>query len=253
MPLGPVSLPAFFPGGSQARPSPIMSLHEVPRLLGAILEETGHRSGSAPGSEEAPGTHCSSSSQGDQLWPRRPGSQEVQQVGRGVQGRRVHPRSDEKTGASSGELRRRSLSPRPERITGCGGPRAGGSRVSGAEIRSSWLKLPWVPGQRAMGGLGAGHRSSWGVCQRLAGACPSDGMTQGCDWTRDHPLPSLVLAWGCLSRGPWSCCSVPSFRHPAPLPGVPCPSGSQGSGRHLVNRRQCGAGAWAAAGNQNRC
>ena len=185
--------------------------------------------------------------------PGRLGARRCSRWAGGSRAAACSPGVTRKLEASSGELWRRSLSPRPGRIMGCGGPRAGGSRVSGAEIRSSRLKLPWVPGQRAMGGLGAGHRSSWGVCQRPAGACPVDGMTQGRDWTRDHPLPSPVLAWGCLSRGLWSCCSVPSLRHPAPLPGVPCPSGSQGSGRHLVNRRQCGAGAWAAAGNQNRC
>lgn len=126
MPLGPMSLPAWgFPGASQARPSPIVSLHEVPRFLGAILEERGQRLGSAPGSEEAPGTHCSSSSQGAQPWPRQPGSQEAQRVGRGVQGSCVLPRSDEKTGAGGGELRRRSLLPRPGRVMGCGGPWAG--------------------------------------------------------------------------------------------------------------------------------
>ena len=74
------------PGASQARPSPIMSLHEVPRLLGAILEETGQQLGSAPESEEALGTHCSVSSQENQPWPRAPGTQEVQWVGRGGPG-----------------------------------------------------------------------------------------------------------------------------------------------------------------------
>ena len=61
-----------------------------------------------------------------------------------------------------------------------------GSRVSGAEVRSSRLRLPWAPGQKAMGGLeGGGWCAS--AQQELA------LRTQGCDWTRDPLSPAWFV------------------------------------------------------------
>ena len=175
LPLGPMSLPAFFPGASQARPSPIVSLHEVPRLLGAILEETGQRSGSAPGTEEAPGTHCSSSSQGDQLWPRPPGSQEVQQVGRGVQGSRMLPRSDEKTGSKQwGAVETLAVTQT--------GKDHGVWRAPGWGLPSEWSRDQVVTAEAPLGAWTKGHGRAWGGAQEQLGGVPAPGRSLPRRW-----------------------------------------------------------------------